>query len=321
MKFSEIIYQKAETELKKRREQAERLADTRRKEFIEKNPELVDIENEMKNAALEVIKSVGGNGERANVSEIAKRSLQAQEKKRELIKKAGYPEDYLDAPYTCKKCKDTGILNGKLCECHLSLLQQLSVGELACSPLLARSTFGSFDVKYYSDIKDSNLGFSPRDYMRGCFEMLKAYAEGFTRQSGSFFFTGGTGLGKTHLALAVLNRLTQRGFTVYYNTASSIIKQLEKERFGRSNESIEEEIHKNDLIIIDDLGAEFATPFAEAAVNELVNNAIISGKPMIIISNLSVDKLEARYGQRVVSRLNSFEVIEFIGEDIRQMIK
>ena len=34
-----------------------------------------------------------------------------------------------------------------------------------------------------------------------------------------------------------------------------------------------------------------------------------------------VDELEARYGQRMVSRLNSFEVVEFIGEDIRQIKK
>ena len=74
-------------------------------------------------------------------------------------------------------------------------------------------------------------------------------------------------------------------------------------------------------MIIDDLGAEFSTAFSEATINELINNAILTGKPMIIISNLSVDELEKRYGQRVVSRLNSFEVIEFMGEDIRQLKK
>ena len=321
MKFSEIIYQRAENELKNRREQAEKLASVRRKEFIAKNPELLDIENEMKNAALEVIRSVGADGKKVDISQIAKRNLEAQEAKRFLIKAAGYPEDYLDIPYTCKKCKDSGIFNGKLCECHLALLQQLSVGELACSPMLARSTFATFDIKYYSDIKDNDLGFSPREYMRGCFEMLKAYAENFTPQSNCFFFSGGTGLGKTHLALAILNRLTQRGFSVYYNSASGIIKQLEKERFGRSVDSVEDEIEKSDLVIVDDLGAEFATPFAESTVNELVNNVILSGKPMIMISNLSVNELEERYGQRVVSRLNSFEVVEFIGEDIRQLKK
>ena len=48
MKFSEIIYQKAELALKARREQAERLHEMRRKEFIAKYPELLEIEAEMK---------------------------------------------------------------------------------------------------------------------------------------------------------------------------------------------------------------------------------------------------------------------------------
>lgn len=320
MKFSDIIYSKAENILKSRREQAEKLADMRRKEFIAKYPELIDIENTMKNAALDVIRSVGADGKRVNIYEVAKINLQAQEERKELIKKAGYPEDYLEPPYTCKKCKDSGIVNGKLCECHLTVLQQLSVSELSCSPLLARSTFDSFDLKYYSDIKDRELGFSPRDIMRGCYEMLKAYAENFTCNSNSFFFTGATGLGKTHLALAVLNKVTQNGFSVYYSSAGSIVKKLEKERFGRSDESVEDEIERSDLLIIDDLGAEFSTAFSQAAINELVNNAILSGKPMIIISNLSRNELEEKYGQRLTSRLNCFEIIQFVGEDIRQQL-
>ena len=320
MKFSDIIYSKAENILKSRREQAEKLADMRRKEFIAKYPELIDIENTMKNAALDVIRSVGADGKRVNIYEVAKINLQAQEKRKELIKKAGYPEDYLETPYTCKKCKDSGIVNGKLCECHLAVLQQLSVSELSCSPLLARSTFDSFDLKYYSDIKDRELGFSPRDIMRGCYEMLKAYAENFTCNSNSFFFTGATGLGKTHLALAVLNKVTQNGFSVYYSSAGSLVKKLEKERFGRADESVEDEIERSDLLIIDDLGAEFSTAFSQAAINELVNNAILSGKPMIIISNLSRAELEEKYGQRLTSRLNCFEIIQFVGEDIRQQL-
>mgnify|MGYP003290466852 FL=1 len=320
MKYSDIIYSKAENILKSRREQAERLADMRRKEFISKYPELIDIENTMKNAALDVIRSIGADGKRVNIYEVAKINLQAQEERKELIKKAGYPEDYLEPPYTCKKCKDSGIVNGKLCECHLAILQQLSVSELSCSPLLARSTFDTFDLKYYSDIKDRELGFSPREIMRGCYEMLKAYAENFTYTSNSFFFTGATGLGKTHLALAVLNKVTQNGFNVYYASAGSIVKKMEKERFGRADESIEEEIDKCDLFIIDDLGAEFSTPFSQAAINELVNNAILSGKPMIIISNLSRNELEEKYGQRLTSRLNCFEIIQFVGEDIRQQL-
>ncbi len=321
MKFSEIIYTKAEQTLRTRREQAQRLADMHRREFLAKYPQLRDIENEMKNAALEVIKNVGANGGNVDVSVVAKKNLEAQKKRKELILSAGYPEDYLDVPYTCKKCNDTGILNGKLCECHLALLQQLSVGELSCSPVLARSTFDTFDVNFYSDIKDRAVGYSPREYMRGCYEMLKAYAENFSDDSNSFFFCGGTGLGKTHLALAVLNKVTSKGFSVYYNTVSKIVKQLKNESFGRSDSSLEEEINSSDLIIIDDLGAEFSSEFGNASINELICDAILNGKALIIISNLSVGELEARYGQRLTSRLNSFEVLEFKGEDVRQIKK
>ena len=109
--------------------------------------------------------------------------------------------------------------------------------------------------------------------------------------------------------------------------AFALLKELAYVRVSGSEEEtkaalrLKEEIEKCDLMIIDDLGAEFSTAFSEATINELINNAILSGKPMIIISNLSVDELEKRYGQRVVSRLNSFEVIEFMGEDIRQLKK
>ncbi len=321
MKFSEVIYQKAEYILKQRREQAQNLANMRRKEFSQKYPELKMIEDQMKNAALEVIRGVGANSGDVDVSLIAKKSLEAQKARKELIIAAGYPEDYLEIPYTCRKCKDSGIVDGKLCECHLTILQQLSVNELSCSPVLARSTFDTFDINYYTDIKDRALGYSPREYMRGCYEMLKAYSENFNPQTNSFFFCGGTGLGKTHLALAVLNKVSENGFSVYYNTVSKIVKQMKNENFGRADTDIEEEIATADLVIIDDLGAEFASEFGNAAINELIGDAILSGKAMIIISNLSVGELEARYGQRLTSRLNSFEVLEFTGEDVRQLKK
>ena len=139
MKFSEIIYQKAELELKKRRLQAEKLCEARRKDFVAKHPELLDIEAEMKNTALSVIKCIGAGSQKMDINLVAKRNLEAQEAKKQLIVAAGYPEDYLDTPYSCKLCNDSGILNGKLCHCHIQLLQQLSVGELSSARCLQKA--------------------------------------------------------------------------------------------------------------------------------------------------------------------------------------
>lgn len=316
MKYSEMIYSQAENILKERRANAERLLEIRKKEFTAKYPELTEIENAMKNSALQVIKSITSGG-KISVDEIAKKNLEAQEQRKKLIVGAGYPEDYLDAPYNCKECKDTGIYNGKLCKCHLELLRQLSVSSLSCGSVLANSTFDSFDLSFYSDKKDAALGFSHREIMAGTKGMLKAYAENFSNSSNSLFFTGGTGLGKTHLALAVLNTITANGFNVYYDSASNIIKKMEKEHFGRGDFGIEEELEKCDLLIVDDLGNEFSTQFSVAAVNDIINNAVMASKPIIIISNLTVSELENRYGQRVTSRLGGFEMLKFYGEDIR----
>lgn len=321
MKYSEIIYSKAEAELKARRVRAEELAEMRRKQFAEKYPELIDIENIMKFSALEVIRSVGSGGKSVNISEVAKTNLEAQARKKELLVKNGYPADYLDVPYTCKKCNDSGIFNGKLCECHLALLQKLSVEGLSCSPILAKSTFDTFNLEYYSAIKDADLGFSHREIMGGVFGMLKNYAENFGPDSSSLFFSGGTGLGKTHLALAIFNVVTANGYSVYYSSARKVIKQLNNEHFGKGDTDLNEELSRNDLVIIDDLGAEFETPFGTAAINEIIDDAVLMGKPMILISNLDKTAFEERYGERVASRLNAFEIIQFFGTDIRQKNK
>lgn len=321
MKYSEAIYSKAEAELKERRINAERLAEMRRNEVAAKYPELLDIEKIMRETALSVIRSVGAGGERVDISQLAKSNLEAQQKKKDLLKKAGYPEDYLEIPYSCKDCKDSGINNGKLCKCHLDILKRISVESLSCSPILARSTFDSFDLNNYSTIKDIELGFSHREIMGGVFAMLKNYAENFRPENPSLFFSGGTGLGKTHLALAIFNVLIQNGYSVYYESARKVVKQLQNEHFGKSDSELEEELSKNDLIIIDDLGAEFETPFANAAINEIIDDAVLMGKPLILISNLNRTEFEQRYGERAASRLNSFEIVQFFGTDIRQKNK
>lgn len=321
MKYSEAIYSKAEAELKERRIKAEQLGEMRRNEIAAKYPELLEIEKIMRETALFVIRSVGAGGERVDISQLAKSNLEAQEKKRNLLNKAGYPEDYLEIPYSCKICKDSGIDNGKLCKCHLEILKRLSVESLSCSPILARSTFDTFDLNNYSDIKDVELGFSHRDIMGGVLAMLKNYAETFHPTKESLFFSGGTGLGKTHLALAIFNVLTRNGYSVYYESARKVIKQLQNEHFGKADGDLIEDLNRNDLIIIDDLGAEFETPFATAAINEIIDDAVLMGKPMILISNLNRGQFEERYGERAASRLNAFEFVTFFGTDVRQRKK
>ena len=75
-----------------------------------------------------------------------------------------------------------------------------------------------------------------------------------------------------------------------------------------------------DLLILDDLGAEFPSPFNLATVYNLINTRCNRRKPTIISTNLTAQELEQKYSHRVVSRLFSLlDCLRFVGKDIRQI--
>ena len=48
---------------------------------------------------------------------------------------------------------------------------------------------------------------------------------------------------------------------------------------------------KSDLLVIDDLGAEMATPFSKSALYNLVNTRLLANRPMIINTNLTIKEI------------------------------
>ena len=72
-------------------------------------------------------------------------------------------------------------------------------------------------------------------------------------------------------------------------------------------------------MVIDDFGTEMATEFTKSAFYNIVNTRILSGKPTIINTNLSMKEIEIKYSARISSRLiGNYEGNKFLGNDIRQ---
>ena len=58
--------------------------------------------------------------------------------------------------------------------------------------------------------------------------------------------------------------------------------------------------------------------FTTAALYNLVNDRLLTAKPMIVSTNLTVDEMLKRYSPQIASRLRgSFTRVAFLGEDIR----
>ena len=102
------------------------------------------------------------------------------------------------------------------------------------------------------------------------------------------------------------------------------MSRLEKEHFssGRDNEydGSEQAILECDLLVIDDLGAEFSTQFTVAELYNIINTRIMSRLPVIISTNLTPDGLEQKYTQRITSRIiGNYISLYFCGKDISQI--
>ena len=73
-----------------------------------------------------------------------------------------------------------------------------------------------------------------------------------------------------------------------------------------------------DLLILDDLGTEFPSPYVNAALYDILNTRMMAEKPTIISTNLSLKELEDRYSQRFASRVTGYYgKLEFLGRDVR----
>ncbi|MGN0520526.1 MAG: ATP-binding protein, partial [Candidatus Fimenecus sp.] len=252
------------------------------------------------------------------INSLAKYNLELQAKRKELLLQNGFPADFLQPHYTCAVCEDTGAVDGKECACYQKLLRDIAFRELSAKTPLQLCTFDSFSLSYYQDTPDGN-GIIPRQKMEEVLNFCKRYADTFSLQSPSLLFFGNTGLGKTHLSLAIAAAAIEKGYGVVYGAAQNLFSALEKEHFGKSaEEDIEAMLLDCDLLILDDLGTEFTTGFVTASFYNIINTRLLCGKPTVINTNLSFEELEDKYTNRIVSRiLGCYQVRRFYGEDMR----
>lgn len=130
--------------------------------------------------------------------------------------------------------------------------------------------------------------------------------------------SGRTGLGKTHLSLSIAKEVMEKGYGVIYGSTPDFLSQIEKERFSRSENDLQtlDLMLECDLLILDDLGAEFATTFTGAVVYQLLNTRLNKRLSTIISTNLSLQELLKLYGERVFSRIiGSYVPLFFVGQD------
>ena len=321
MGYGKDVYQAVMEKLNLQRVAAEQESRRRRDDFYAACPRAAEIERLLSHTAVQAAKAVLGSGNSGEIlAKLKENNLALQEERRQLLASAGLPEDYLQPHYQCPKCEDTGYIDGRMCSCLKALLRKEAYRRLNDSTPLSLCTFDSFSLSYYPDTSDSPDRPSPRAQIGKILSYCRRYAANFSPDSPSLLMQGGTGLGKTHLSLSIANEAIERGFGVIYGSTQNLASSLEKERFRRdSDDETNQMLLSCDLLILDDLGTEFSTSFIDAAIYNIVNTRLMSKRPTIISTNLSLREMETRYTERFVSRIiGSYIRLFFYGSDVRQ---
>lgn len=324
MGYPKEILQEALEIVRERGRAAKNQAEERRRRLESELPEFREIETAITGAGLKAASAVFAGAE--NTGEILKslmeENLENQKRLRELLTGRNLPPDYLAPAYRCGECSDTGYRNKKLCTCVQELAKKISFERLNAASPLSLCGFEEFKLSFYSDEKDEQRGFSPRDRMGKILQSAKAYARDFTPDSENLLFIGASGLGKTHLSLAIAREVLAKGYGVVYGSAQDLLHKIEQEHFGRADEDTLALLLGCDLLIFDDFGTEFSSPFIQSTVYNIINSRMLERRPTIISTNLTLSEIRKDYHERIVSRLvGGYVIQEFIGKDVRYLKK
>lgn len=319
MALDKRFFEIAQKRLSNRRMANKQTEDNRRMEIHQKIPKYCELECMLADTMTKIVSAVAAKSPDSEelVRGAIKSNLDIQHEMTGLLIESGYPADYLAPIFSCAKCKDTGSFEGQWCECFNKILNTAAAEDLNSHSPLRLSSFDTFKTEYYPVSVDPEFGESPRNIMLMNLKECRQFADNFNGKGYGLFMIGNTGLGKTHLSLAVANELIRKGYCVIYGSVPELLRRLDKEQFKNAEGDTMELVTNCDLLILDDLGAENNTDRYTSLLYEMINARQSRSLPMIINTNLKMEQIKARYQDRLWSRLFSMRVLIFCGDDNR----
>ncbi len=119
--------------------------------------------------------------------------------------------------------------------------------------------------------------------------------------NGWLLLMGGYGAGKTHLAAAIANFVVSMGVPTLFLTVPDLLDWL-RYSYGSTDASYEErfdEIRNIRLLVLDDLGTQNATAWAQEKLYQIINHRYTNRLPTVITTNLKLSEIEGRIRSRM----------------------
>lgn len=220
--------------------------------------------------------------------------------------------------YACPRCKDAGFLLpdvpygdprwGQLipCDCRhaqqrdtrLARLQEAAGG-------LANCTLEAFDVHrpLAGVVEFAGIDFDEARQRRTLQRGLQVCRDYVQQPGGWLYLCGPTGSGKSHLAAGTANALACAGWIVSYASVPHLLDFVREGYEDNSASARLASLRRVQFLLLDDIGAEKLTEWAEEALFKLINHRVLHRLATFVTSNHRLKNLPSRIASRIAGQV------------------
>jgi DNA replication protein DnaC len=151
------------------------------------------------------------------------------------------------------------------------------------------------------DLRDRELPRSQAENLRRAFNTAREFAE--NPQGWLVFNSVGYGNGKTHLAAAIANHVSNQGEAVLFIVVPDLLDHLRatyNPAAGVRYDKRFDEVKTAPLLVLDDLGTESATAWAREKLYQLMNHRYAARLPTVITSATPLDEIDPKLATRLL---------------------